>query len=115
MPHPAMEGRPVAGISLPRPGSHLLVPPDIVADGASAGGIQSLTYLLRRLPPDFGAAIFVVVHLGARPSHLVEILERTVEIPVGWAIDGEPITEGEVRIGPPDRHLLVLPKSVGLG
>jgi two-component system chemotaxis response regulator CheB len=52
-------------------------PRNIVAIGASAGGIGVLVELARGLPENFPASIFVVQHLPASsPSALPELLSR---------------------------------------
>jgi two-component system chemotaxis response regulator CheB len=80
---------------------------DIIVIGASAGGVQALTELIRELPADLPAAIFVVLHLGAGKSALPEILTRAGSLPVGHPVHGEPIRRGRIYTAPPDRHLLV--------
>ena len=49
----------------------------IVGIGASAGGVEALTHLLRALPPDTGMAFVVVFHLCA-PLLWAAHLLRTV-------------------------------------
>ncbi len=61
----------------------------IVVVGASAGGIEALSALLALLPADFGAAIFVVVHVSAdSPGVLPSILARAGVLPVETAKNG---------------------------
>ena len=52
--------------------------PNIVVVGASAGGLEPLTELLRGLPPDFPGSLFVVVHFPSyATSTLPQILRRS--------------------------------------
>jgi two-component system, chemotaxis family, protein-glutamate methylesterase/glutaminase len=86
---------------------------DIVVVGASAGGVEALVELMRDLPADLPAAIFIVLHVAAtETSVLPRILERHSDLPVKHAIDGEPIVLGQVYVAPPDRHLLIHPDHV---
>jgi two-component system, chemotaxis family, protein-glutamate methylesterase/glutaminase len=81
---------------------------DIIVVGASAGGVEALTQLVRRLPADLPASIFVVLHLPAHsPSLLPQILSRSGALPASHPADGEPIQVGRIYIAPPDFHLLV--------
>jgi two-component system chemotaxis response regulator CheB len=81
---------------------------DIVAVGASAGGIEALRLLLHELPADLPAAIFIVLHVHRdTPSLLPAILQRETQLPVSSAVDGEPIETPHVYVAPPDRHLLI--------
>ena len=85
----------------------------IVVVGASAGGIEALSALLALLPADFGAAIFVVVHVSAdSPGVLPSILARAGVLPVEPATNGGDIRPGRVYVAPPDRHLLLEPGSI---
>ncbi len=75
---------------------------DVVVIGASAGGVPALTTLLRSLPADLPAAIFIVMHIRPdAPSQLPAILNRAGTLPVAHAVDGEPIRRGRVYIAPP--------------
>ena len=81
---------------------------DVVAIGASAGGLKALTAVLSPLPPDLPAAIVVVQHLDRRyPSLMAEILDRSTALDVRQAGEGDVVRPGTVYIAPPDNHLLV--------
>jgi two-component system, chemotaxis family, protein-glutamate methylesterase/glutaminase len=79
---------------------------NLVVMGASAGGLEALTRVLGGLPPSFGAAVFVVLHIAASgTSALATILDRASPLPVNEAADGTPIETGRVYVAPPNRHL----------
>ena len=81
---------------------------DLVAIGASAGGMEALKQLVTRLPSNFPCALFIVWHIAPQyPSMLPQILERVCPLSVAHAIDKEAIQPGRIYIAPPDRHLLV--------
>lgn len=81
---------------------------DIIVIGGSAGGIEALRVLIKDLPMDLPAAIFVVVHtLPDRPSLLPTLLNHAGSLLVLHPADGTPIRSGCVYIAPPDRHLLI--------
>jgi len=80
---------------------------DIVAIGASAGGIQVLLRILESVPDDFDAAVLVTVHIGNRRSLLPQILDRAGPLTADFAKHGEPIRHGRIYIAPPDQHMLV--------
>ncbi len=89
---------------------------EIVAVGASAGGVNALKKLVSDLPADLPAAVFVTLHLFERTeSALPEILSRLSPLPVEQVSDGGPIQPGHIYIAPPDHHLLLSPGWVGLG
>jgi len=81
---------------------------DIVVIGASAGGVEALSKLVRVLPVDLPASVFVVLHVPAESqSALPQILNRVGRLPAAHATDNEPIEPGHIYIAPPDHHLLV--------
>lgn len=87
---------------------------DLIAIGASAGGLHTLTEVLRPLPLDF-PGIVVVQHLDPKhKSHLASLLARRTSKQVKEAEHGEPILPGIVYIAPPDQHLLVGPGKIQL-
>lgn len=81
---------------------------DIVAIGASAGGVEALRTLVRNLPADLPAAVFVVVHFPEGvPSMLPHILDRAGPLRAVHPEDGTPIKTGHIYVAPPNLHLLV--------
>jgi chemotaxis response regulator CheB len=71
---------------------------DIVVVGGSAGSIEVVRQLVRGLPPNFPAAVFVVVHFPAAvPSTLPRILSRAGSLPARHARDGEAIKAGRAQ------------------
>jgi two-component system chemotaxis response regulator CheB len=81
---------------------------DLVVVGASAGGVEALRALAQDLPPDFPAAVFVVLHTAPNsPGLISQILDRAGPLPAAVATDGEPVVPGRIYVAPPDHHLLV--------
>jgi two-component system chemotaxis response regulator CheB len=81
---------------------------DVVAIGASAGGIGALPIVLAALPYTFAAAIVVVQHLDPRSrSFLASVLARETRMAVREAVSGEVIKPGVVYVAPPGTHLIV--------
>jgi two-component system chemotaxis response regulator CheB len=88
---------------------------DMILIGASAGGVEALKALVRGLPANLPAAVFIVLHVPpTNSSHLPEILSRAGPLPAKHARDGEPVRHGRIYIAPPDYHLLVLAGAVRL-
>ncbi len=81
---------------------------DIVAIGASAGGIEALIYLFSKLPPRLPAAIAVVVHRSpVFETRLPWVLGRRAGIPVLEPSDGQPFETGRIYTAPRDQHLVL--------
>jgi len=81
---------------------------DIVVVGASAGGIEAITTLLRDLPADLGASMFIVLHISPQsPGYLAEIFDKAGPLPVVTGRDREAFTTGKVYVAPADHHLLL--------
>lgn len=89
---------------------------DILAIGTSAGGIEALLYLAKRLPSDFPAAILITIHLPShRHSALGDILTRAGPLQAGFANQGDVLQKGRIFIAPPGRHLLLDGNTLSLG
>lgn len=89
---------------------------DIIVIGASAGGVEALQYLIRTLPPDLPASVFVIMHVAPRSrSMLPDILDASGPLPAAHAEDGANIEPGRIYVAPPDRHLVIEPGHVHLG
>ena len=81
---------------------------NIVAIGASAGGLRALTTVISEFPTDFPVPTLVVQHLDPRhPSHLADILDRHAVIRVVEATDGQEVEAGVAYVAPPGRHMLL--------
>ncbi|HEV3049961.1 MAG TPA: chemotaxis protein CheB [Longimicrobium sp.] len=88
---------------------------DIIVIGASAGGVDAVSTVVRGLPRDLPAAVFVVVHFPAYArSVLPQILERAGLLPAAHPEDGETIQPGRIYVAPPGRHLLIEDSRVRL-
>ncbi|HTM35106.1 MAG TPA: chemotaxis protein CheB [Terriglobales bacterium] len=80
---------------------------ELIAIGASAGGLPALMKIVPTLAPD-GPAILIVQHLDPRhKSQIPALLSRKTSYRVKEAEDGEPIVQGTIYVGPADEHLLV--------
>jgi len=85
---------------------------DVVAVVASAGGLQALSEIVRRLPPNFPAALALVQHLDPRHRSLMaDILGRRSAMRAKQAEAGEMLEAGTIYLAPPDFHLLVDPNG----
>ena len=88
---------------------------DIIVVGASAGGVEALIELVRDLPSDLPAAIFVVLHIAPQgTSVLPSILNRSIQkrqkdssLRAAHPMDGELIQHGRIYVAPPNMHLLL--------
>src|SRR3982751_5694576 len=81
---------------------------DIIVVGGSAGGIEALSLMLARVPPDLPAAICVAIHQAPyAPNRRPEILSRAGPLPVVLAEQGMRIRPGTVYLAVPDQHLFI--------
>ena len=88
---------------------------DIIVLGASAGGVESLAQVMRALPADLPAALFVVLHVPPHgTSVLPAILNRAGRLRAAHAVDGEAVEHGRIYVAPPDHHLLLRRGTVHL-
>jgi two-component system chemotaxis response regulator CheB len=85
---------------------------DIIVVGASAGGVGTLSRLVRGLPAGFPVSLFVVCHFPSGcQSVLPEILSRSGPLLAAHAQDGEQFVPGHIYVAPPDRHLVLTPNG----
>jgi two-component system CheB/CheR fusion protein len=82
------------------------VPYPVVGIGASAGGLEAISNLLRELPANTGMAFVIVQHLDPNyASELTDLLARTTEMPVMTIEEGMTIAPNNVYIIPPNTDL----------
>jgi two-component system CheB/CheR fusion protein len=75
----------------------------IVGIGASAGGLESFTELLGRLPINTGLAFVFIQHLDANhPSLSTEILKKATRIPVKEVRNQEKLEPNHIYVLPPN-------------
>ena len=80
---------------------------NIVVIGASAGGVSALQRFAADLPAKFPAAVLIVLHVGAHPSILPQLLALAGPNSAAHVTDGEPLRTGHLAVAPPDHHLLL--------
>ncbi len=81
----------------------------VVGVGASAGGLEAFTQLLKALPADTGMAFVLVQHLApSHPSALAEILSRATKMPVLEVRDEPTVEPNHVYVIPPDRSMIIV-------
>jgi two-component system chemotaxis response regulator CheB len=90
---------------------------ELVAIGASWGGLQAVECVLATLPRDFGAAVVIAQHRQAgadQEERLSHLLDAHCALDVSEAEDKQALTPGTVLVAPADYHLLVEGESVAL-
>lgn len=105
----------------PLPPSSPASPIPIVGIGASAGGLEACSDLLKNLSATPGMAFVVVQHLDPKhPSLLVELLSRVSPMRVSEAKDGMQVHPNHVYVMPHDAYLsisnnrlLLIPRDEG--
>jgi two-component system, chemotaxis family, CheB/CheR fusion protein len=76
----------------------------VVIVGASSGGIDAVSRLIKPLPADFPAPIIIAQHMDpSRPSNLVDILARHTEMSVRQVEDHADLEHGAVYVVPSNR------------
>lgn len=89
-----------------RRGSGTGAPFPIVGIGASAGGLEAFTDLLKQLPLDTGMGFVLVQHLDPQhESALAQILSRATRMPVREVTNNRRVEPNHVYIIPPNTSL----------
>ena len=80
----------------------------VVGIGASAGGLEAFTELLRHLPPDTGMAFVLVQHLDpVHESALTKILTKATSMDVRDVADNLAVEPNHVYVIPPNTTLSI--------
>lgn len=88
---------------------------DAVVIGASTGGPQALTTVIKRLPADFPVPIVIVQHMPpVFTRHLANRLKQECALDVREASAGETLRAGDVLIAPGDFHLEIQRQGVSI-
>ena len=82
---------------------------ELIAMGASWGGMRAIALVLEALPKGFELPLVVTQHRppGGGDEMLERVLGRSSKLPVVPAHDKEPLRPGNVFVAPPDYHLIV--------
>lgn len=84
------------------------VTPTVLVVGASTGGPNALSNLLKEIPTDFALPILIVQHMPALfTPMLAKHLERDGGRPCREAVDGGAIQPGNTYVAPGDFHMLI--------
>src|ERR1700733_13944223 len=94
------------GLATPAPAVTPRFP--VVGIGASAGGLEAVSSLLKELASHLGMAYVLVLHLDpARESKVSEILARTTPTPVVQAQDGMRVEPDHIYVIPPNCEMTI--------
>src|SRR5216684_1917833 len=113
---PKRQTKPLPGEPSPPESPHADVPSEssertafpIVGIGASAGGLEAFSQLLRELPTDTGMAFVLVQHLDPKhESQLPEVLSRTTAMPVVAVTDRLRVEPDHVYVIPPNADMTI--------
>jgi len=82
---------------------------EVIAIGASWGGLQAIGTLLEGIPPELDQAIVVAQHRSPEAGRgvLQSLLQRHIGRPVSEPGDKETVAPRHVYVAPADYHLLV--------
>jgi two-component system chemotaxis response regulator CheB len=82
--------------------------------GASTGGPAAIPSILKALPSDLGAPIFVAQHMpGEFMEEFVHGLSRNSLVPVKLAAENEEVYSGQVYVGPGDYDMKLVRDPLG--
>lgn len=88
---------------------------NVVAVGASAGGLEALQDFLSNLPQLDNTCVIIAQHLS--PTHkslLANLLSKETSLTVSEAYDGQVVQPNYVYITPPDKEITVVNKKINL-
>jgi len=88
----------------------------IVGIGASAGGLEAFTQLLRALPHDTGMAFVFIQHLApTRETVLTDLLSRATRMPTSQVEDSTRVQPDHVYVIPPNHSMTISGGVLHLG
>ncbi|MEL6688825.1 MAG: CheR family methyltransferase [Pseudomonadota bacterium] len=80
----------------------------VIGIGASAGGLEAVTSMFRKMVPGQGIGYVLVMHLD--PNHeslMVELLSRKTQVEVRQIKDGDAVDVDVLHVIPPGRSLVI--------
>ena len=114
-PQPPAAAAAASEPSFARPGlARRVRRPEVIAIGASTGGIHALGLFLRRLAPDCEVPLIITQHL---PASFMPVFARQIEAacgrPAEIAGEGLLLTPGRIVIAPGHGHVVIKRKNSG--
>src|SRR5215471_19243913 len=80
----------------------------IIVMGASTGGFEAFKTIVKGLPTDFDASVFIVWHMSPDIEGILpQVLNRVNKIYAAHAYDNEEIKPNRIYVARPDHHLLL--------
>ena len=103
-------------VSADGPGSPPTGPPfPVVGIGASAGGLEAFTEILKSLPAEPGLAILYAAHLEPHhKSRLAEILSKVTDMPTREVVEGMAVEVNHVYFIPPNTNMALTDGKLAL-
>ena len=80
---------------------------ELIAIGASWGGLRAVGDILNALPDDFHPTVVVAQHRRSDPADLAGLLATRTRLRVSDVDDKDRIVPGRVYLAPPGYHLLI--------
>lgn len=115
----ALKGRPLdqsRGVATSKPAVERVgKPAQVVAIGASTGGIHALNLFLRQVPENFDLPILITQHL---PANFIPVFAQQMETAAGrraiLADDGVQVERGNIYIAPGHGHMVARKSATGI-
>ncbi|MBB5516652.1 two-component system chemotaxis response regulator CheB [Rubricella aquisinus] len=98
----------------PQPQAGVLPKVDVIAIGASTGGVSAIGAVLQHIPPDAPPVVIVQHMPEAYTGRFADRLDKQLRVHVSEAQDGETLRPGTVRIAPGGAHLRFRKTEAGL-
>jgi two-component system, chemotaxis family, protein-glutamate methylesterase/glutaminase len=81
---------------------------NIIVIGASAGGFNAIKLLMKGLPSNLEASIFIVWHMASNVTGILpKVINNEKTITAVHPEDNEKIAVGRVYVAPPDHHMII--------
>jgi two-component system chemotaxis response regulator CheB len=92
-------------------------PKFIIVIGASSGGLNALSEMVKHLPKTLDAAYCIVLHLSRKGigDFVVHTLQKITTLPCSMAKNGDAIVRNHIYIARPNQHMLVKDNKFLLG
>ena len=89
---------------------------ELIAVGASWGGLEAIGRVLEGLPEGFATPLVVIQHRGADSAHepLQRLWGRRSSLAIDEVQDKDRLRQGVVHVAPADYHLIVEPGRLAL-